>query len=98
MPCSYYIYYRVDPAKAAACEPRIRELLAAVHAATGIRGRIMKKRGEPHLWMEIYENVANEAKFEWELAEAVGSLKVQECLLPGTPRYMECFETPGNRE
>ncbi|UCF76717.1 MAG: DUF4936 family protein, partial [Betaproteobacteria bacterium] len=64
----------------------------AVLKTTGVRGRLMKKRNEPNLWMEVYENVANEAKFEWELAEAVEHLKVQELLLPGTPRHIECFQ------
>lgn len=92
MPCSYYIYYRVDPAKAGASEPRIRELLEGVRKATGISGRLMKKRNEPNLWMEVYENVADESKFEWELAEAVDHLRIQDVLLPGTPRYIEVFE------
>jgi len=92
MPCSYYIYYRVDPAKTAVSEPRIRALLKDVRKATGISGRLMKKRGEPNLWMEVYENVAEEAKFEWELATAVDHLKVQELLAPGTPRHIEIFE------
>ena len=94
MPCCYYIYYRVDPAKVTACGPRIGELLAAVRKATGIAGRLMKKRGEPNLWMEVYENVADDAKFERELAEAVARLKAQEFLLPGTPRHVECFQEP----
>jgi len=91
MSCSYYIYYRVDPAKSDSGEPRIRALLEAVLRATGVRGHLMKKRNEPTLWMEVYENVAEEAKFEWELAEAVEHLGVQEVLLPGTPRHMEVF-------
>ncbi|HXF65542.1 MAG TPA: DUF4936 family protein [Burkholderiales bacterium] len=94
MACSYYIYYRVDPARAEAGVPRIRELVAAVRQATGIEGRLMKKRGEPNLWMEVYENVTDTDRFEWELAEAVGRLEVQELLLPGTPRHMEVFEHP----
>ena len=94
MPCSYYIYYRVDPAKTASGERRIGELLEAMHKSTGVAGRMMKKRGEPNLWMEVYEGVADEAKFEWELAEAVDKLKIQEVLLPGTPRHIECFEEP----
>ena len=94
MPCSYYIYYRVDPAKTAAGEHRIGELLEAMHKSTGVAGRMMKKRGEPNLWMEVYEGVADEAKFEWELAEAVDHLRIQEVLLPGTPRHIECFEEP----
>jgi hypothetical protein len=91
---AYYIYYRVQPERAAACEPVIREVLAAVHKATGIAGRLMKKRGEPNLWMEVYEGVADDAKFEWELADAVGRLKVQDFLLPGSSRHFECFEEP----
>lgn len=92
MSYSFYIYYRVDPAKTAACEPRIRELLAAVRESTGISGQLMKKRGESNLWMEIYLNVTDDAKFEWELAEAAGRLNIAEFLLPGAPRHVECFE------
>lgn len=92
MAYSFYIYYRVDPARASVCEPRIRELFAAVRKATGIEGRLMRKRGESNLWMEIYLNVTDDASFEWELAEAAGRLNVQEFLLPGTPRHVECFE------
>ena len=91
MPCSYYVYYRVDPAKIESGEPRIRALLEGVLKTTGVCGRLMKKRNEPHLWMEVYENVVDEARFEWELAEAVEHLKVQELLLPGTPRHIEVF-------
>ena len=93
---AYYIYYRVQPEKAAACEPVIRELLAAVRKATGVAGRLMKKRGEPNLWMEIYEGVTDDAKFEWELADAAGRLKVQAFLLPGSSRHFECFEETGH--
>ena len=92
MTYSYYIYYRIEPAKAAACEPRIKELFAAVRKTTGVSGKLMRKRGESNLWMEIYLNVTDDAKFEWELADAVGRLNVQEFLLPGTPRHVECFE------
>ena len=94
MPYSYYIYYRVDPARTAASERRIGELLEAMRKATGVAGRLMKKRDEPNLWMEVYENVTDEARFEWELAEAVDHLKIQELLLPGTPRHLECFQEP----
>jgi hypothetical protein len=90
---NFYFYYRVDPQKAGACEPLVRKLLGAVHEATGIQGRLLRKHGEPNLWMEVYEGVADEAKFEWELAEIVGRLKVQDYLQPGTTRHVECFES-----
>jgi hypothetical protein len=90
---SYYIYYRVDPARSAPAEARIRELLVAVRKSTGIQGRLLAKRGEPHLWMEVYENVADESRFEWELADAAGRLNVQE-FLQGGARHVECFQEP----
>lgn len=93
MAFSFYIYYRVDPKKADACEPLIVELLAAVRRATGIRGRLLRKRGEPNLWMEVYESIPDDAKFEWELAEIAGRLKIQDFLQSGTTRHVECFES-----
>jgi hypothetical protein len=92
MSLSYYIYYRVQPEKAAACERAVREVLSSIRAATGKAGRLMKKRGEANLWMEVYEGVADDAKFEWELADAAGRLKIQDYLLPGSGRHVECFE------
>ena len=94
MAYSFYIYYRVDPQKAAACEQLIQEFLAAVRDATGIQGRLLRKHGEPNLWMEVYEGIPDEAKFEWELAEIAGRLKVQDFLQPGTTRHHECFHEP----
>ena len=95
MACSYYIYYRVAPDKAAECAPKIIELFAAVKRATGVAGRPLKKRGEPLLWMEIYENVSDEAKFEWELADIADQLKIKDDLVPDTTRHVECFEDEG---
>lgn len=92
MAFSFYIYYRVDPQKVGACEPLIQQLLAAVRSATGIQGRLLRKHGEPNLWMEVYEGIPDEAKFEWELAEIAGRLKLQDYLQPGTTRHLECFQ------
>ncbi len=89
----YYVYYRVNPEKAAACEPRIRDLLAAVQKVTGVAGRLLKKRGEPQLWMEVYENVSDQAHFEWEICDIADKFKVKEFLEPDTTRHCECFES-----
>ncbi len=91
MSCSYYIYYRVDAAQVDACARVVQELLATMHARTGVHGRILKKRNEPLLWMEIYEPVTDDAKFEWELAEAVAALKISALLQNGGARHTECF-------
>jgi hypothetical protein len=92
MALSYYIYYRVQPEKAAAGERAVEAVLSSIRTATGIAGRLMKKRGEANLWMEVYEGVTDDAKFEWELADAAGRLKLQDYLQQGSGRHIECFE------
>ena len=92
MAYSYYIYYRVAPERAEACELRVLELFSAVKASTTVTGRLLKKRSEPLLWMEVYENVRDDAKFELELNQAATHLKISECLQEGA-RRTECFES-----
>ena len=91
MPCSYYIYYRVEDAKAAACASAVNDLFSALRKTTGISGRLLRKRGEPLLWMEIYERVGDEAQFEWELTEAAARLQFEQYLQSGSRRHTECF-------
>lgn len=91
MASHYYIYYRVRPDAVAACEAKVRQLVASVAQTTGVSGRVLKKRGEPNLWMEVYEGVADEAKFEWELAEALARLEFQDLLQANSTRHIECF-------
>jgi hypothetical protein len=90
---NFYIYYRVDPQKARDCELVIQQLLTDVREATGIQGKLLRKHGEPNLWMEVYEGVPDQAKFEWELAEIAGRLKIKDYLQEGTTRHVECFES-----
>ena len=92
MAYSYYIYYRVTREKAAACEVRVLELISALKERTGVAGRLLKKRSEPLLWMEVYENVRDDAMFELELKQAATELKAADCLQEGTGRRLECFE------
>lgn len=94
MAWSYYIYYRVDAAHADACRIAVDKLQAELHARTGIRGRVLTKRNEPLLWMEIYEQVADEAAFEWALAEAVAVSGLPSLLQAGGARHTECFAEP----
>ena len=87
---SYYIYYRV--ADAAAAAPMVRDLQTALRKDTGIAGRLLVKRGEPALWMEIYEDVDDASAFERALAQLVSRLDFQRVLVPGAGRKVECFE------
>jgi hypothetical protein len=92
MTYSYYIYYRVAAGHEAACAQRVAGLMALIARETGIAGRVLKKRREPLLWMEVYENVPDEAAFERALAQAVAAAKADECLQAGSSRRIECFE------
>jgi hypothetical protein len=92
MAYSYYIYYRVAPQHAQACEARVLDLFSTLKQSTAVAGRLLKKRSEPLLWMEIYEGVRDDAKFELELEQATSRLKIAECLQEGSTRRAECFE------
>lgn len=92
MAYSYYVYYRVNRARSAEAEKDVLKLLAAVKQATGIAGRLLKKRSEPELWMEVYEKVRDDATFESELAAAVARLGIEDYLQTGASRRVECFE------
>lgn len=87
----YYIYYRVESARAAELESRVRAMQAALAADTGIRGRLMRKRGEPLLWMEVYEGVGSAEAFERALERLAREHGVADALQPGSLRRTECF-------
>ena len=80
---SYYVYYRVDPARAPALRGDVARLLAAVEFATGVRGRWMRRRDEPTTYMEVYEDVRDETAFESLLAREAAPL--------GLERHVERF-------
>ena len=88
----YFIYYRVSADRAKACEARVLDLFSTVKQATNVTGRLLRKRREPLLWMEVYDNVRDNAKFALELEQAATQLKVAECLQEGETRKSECFE------
>jgi hypothetical protein len=92
MALSYYIYYRVDSGKIATATQRTRDLLDVVRTQTGVSGRLLKKHGEPRLWMEVFENITNSDEFERTLEGAVKGLNAVEFLQSGTGRHVECFE------
>lgn len=87
----YYIYYRVEPARAEELEARVRALQTALCAETGVHGRLLRKRGEPLLWMEVYEGVANAEAFERALDRLAREHGVADALQPGSQRRTECF-------
>ena len=92
MASSFYVYYRVAPGAEALARPRVLALLEQVRSQSGVRGRLLRKRGESDLWMEVYESVPDNARFEAILSAAVRELALDEVLLQGWSRRIECFE------
>jgi hypothetical protein len=90
LPLSYYIYYRVaQPAEALAL---VQELQAELKSGLGVAGRWLRKRDDPSVWMEIYEDVEDAVAFEERLAAAVQRVDFAVVLNTGASRHMECFE------
>jgi hypothetical protein len=85
---NYYIYYRVQPEHSAAAEAAVKHIQSEIAARCGITGRVLKKRDETNLWMEIYEQVES-AAFEDILAAAENKSGIA-ALLDGA-RHKECF-------
>jgi hypothetical protein len=74
---SYYVYYRIEPARSGELRGQIERLFAAVEQATGVRGRWMRRRDEPSTYMEVYEDVPDAAAFEALLERESAGLGLQ---------------------
>lgn len=91
MKLNYYVYYRI-PAENA---DRAREAVASVQrelaGATGIDGQLLRRRDDDTTWMEIYEGVKDEPRFEAKLAELVERHGVEALIAPDSSRKQEVF-------
>ena len=91
MSLSYYIYYRVPPGNAARARGAVDALQRELSAATGVAGRTLRRRDDETTWMEIYEDVADNGRFETALTELVERHGILGLLAPGSSRKQEVF-------
>jgi hypothetical protein len=89
---NYYVYYRVTQTQEAGVA--VRGMQSELLVRSGVRGRLLSKRDEPGLWMEVYEGVNDAPAFEAELDRLIGAMKLEGFLAPGSRRHTECFEEP----
>jgi hypothetical protein len=89
---SYYVYYRVTQSQQAGIA--VRAMQSQLLARCGVRGRLLTKRDEPGLWMEVYEGVNDAPGFEAELERLIAASRLDRFLEPGSRRHTECFEEP----
>jgi hypothetical protein len=92
VPLAFYVYYRVNPEAAPLARLRVETLFERVQERFGVRGRLLTKRSEPNLWMEVYEDVADATLFEPALQGEAASLGFGALLLSGSERKVECFQ------
>ena len=88
----YYIYYRVQPEHIAQAEAAVRQIQGEIARRFGISGNLLKKRGEPNLWMEIYSGLAPGAGFETALKQAEDKAGIAALLRDNGARHVECFQ------
>jgi hypothetical protein len=88
---SYYIYYRVPAGNAERARSAVAALQRDLAVATGITGRLLRRRDDETTWMEIYENVPDGEAFESSLAELVARHGVLALMAPGSSRKQEIF-------
>jgi hypothetical protein len=89
---AFYVYYPVDPMAADAARARVYALFDRLEQRCGVRGRLLTRRGEPHLWMEVYEGVSDAAGFESALEVNAAALDLEALLPAGNRRTIEAFE------
>lgn len=85
----YYIYYRINVKDAVEAETLVRSMMARLACRSGIYGRLLKKHGEPGLWMEVYEDVREPERFERLLDQAADEFDIG--MFIDGPRRSECF-------
>jgi hypothetical protein len=74
---NYYVYYKIDPDRAAQLRSQVEELFELVERQFHVRGRWMRRRDDPSTYMEVYEGVADEPAFEALMAREGAKLGLQ---------------------
>ena len=87
----YYVYYRVDPAHLLEADAAVQQIQLTIASHFGVTGRLLKKRDEPLLWMEIYENVTASEAFEIALKQAEQQSGILTFVRGDGQRHLECF-------
>jgi hypothetical protein len=88
---SLYVYYRVQTDRSGEARQAIEAMFERLHADTGVRGRLLSKRDESTLWMEVYDAVSDPVQFEIALASALAAAGVERFIAAGSARKTECF-------
>jgi len=91
---SWFVYYKVDPATAGGLEPRLRRMQQDAVADNGARARLLRRAdaaaGAPTTMLEVYDAIAEPARFARALEAALARAEFPPALL--AQRRTEVFE------
>jgi hypothetical protein len=88
---SCFIYYRVTADQLERLAAAVSEMQKQIAAATGIRGRLLRKDDASNTWMEIYEGISDPVGFESAMQHAVAQARFDGLLAAGSQRHVERF-------
>ena len=84
---NYYVYYKLAPEKVETFRALVETLFRKIRSECGVRGRWMRRRDDPSTFMEVYEDVKDDAAF--------AALLEREGAKLGVPRKLERFISAG---
>jgi len=86
----YYIYYRVDQARASTLRPIVEAMIASIQQDTGVGGRLLHSE-DGSTWMEIYEDVRDRMAFERAMDHALAAADFRSVAGAQCARHTERF-------
>ena len=93
-PVHFYIYYRIAEPHAVDARAAIAGVMAALEKQFAFGGRLLFAQNDVALWMEVYENVVEPARFEAALNTLLAQTRFASWLAPGSTRRTERFVAP----
>lgn len=92
MSFSCYVYYRVLESNVADASVAVRRITELMRERAGVSAVLMKKVGEPLLWMEVYEGIRETAPFLSSLQECLEQVGLERFLHSDGARHIEMFQ------
>jgi len=92
MAVNLYVYYRIDPTRAAGMQAALRSAQARLGAAWHIDTGLLRRADDPLTWMETYGQLDDPQGFLAALAPELEAIGFDDCLAEGATRHVECFE------
>jgi len=87
-----FVYYRVSKTHTGDASIAAQRITELMRERTGVSARLMKKVGEPLLWMEVYEGVRETGGFLSALQTCTEKAGLEHYLQADSTRHVEMFE------